>query len=69
MAAWIAGTGGGHELCSGDGREGECRRIARPAAAIGGQIVIETGTLSIRIPCDVSADHIERVLLAVQVSA
>jgi transposase len=35
----------------------------------GGQIVIETGTLSIRIPCDVSADHIERVLLAVQVSA
>lgn len=35
----------------------------------GGQIVIETGALSIRIPSDVSADHIERVLLAVQVTA
>lgn len=40
-----------------------------PPQSVGGQIVIETGTLSIRIPCDVSADHIERVLLAVQVSA
>jgi transposase len=32
----------------------------------GGQIVIETAGLSIRIPSDVDADHIERVLLAVQ---
>jgi transposase len=31
-----------------------------------GQIVIETRGLSIRIPSDVDADHIERVLLAVQ---
>src|SRR3546814_20181846 len=35
MASRIAGTGGGHEFRSGDGREGECWRIARPAAAIG----------------------------------
>lgn len=34
----------------------------------GGQIIVEAGTLSIRIPSDVDADHIERVLLAVQVS-
>jgi transposase len=40
-----------------------------PSQSAGGQIVIETGALSIRIPSDVSADHIERVLLAVQVSA
>jgi transposase len=33
-----------------------------------GQIVIDAGALSIRIPSDVDADHIERVLLAVQVS-
>ncbi|KEQ49967.1 IS66-like element accessory protein TnpA [Sphingobium chlorophenolicum] len=33
-----------------------------------GQIVIETRGLSIRIPSDVDADHIERVLLAVQVN-
>ena len=37
--------------------------------SVGGQIVIETGNLTIRVPDDVSADHIERVLLAVQVSA
>lgn len=42
---------------------------APPGPVMGGQIVIETGVLAIRIPCDVSADHIERVLLAVQVSA
>lgn len=36
---------------------------------VSGQIVIELGNLSIRIPSDVSADHIERVLLAVQVNA
>jgi transposase len=41
--------------------------VAVPSTS--GQIVIETGGLSIRIPPDVSADHIERVLLAVQVSA
>lgn len=40
-----------------------------PLQSAGGQIVIETGTLSIRIPCDVSADHIERVLLAAQVNS
>ncbi len=40
-----------------------------PSQSAGGQIVIETGTLSIRIPCDVSADHIERVLLAAQVNS
>ncbi|TNE43812.1 MAG: transposase [Sphingomonadales bacterium] len=37
--------------------------------SVGGQIVIETSGLSIRIPSDVSADHIERVLLAVRVNA
>jgi transposase len=37
--------------------------------SVGGQIVIETGNLRIRVPDDVSADHIERVLLAVRVSA
>ncbi|WP_445177230.1 IS66-like element accessory protein TnpA [Rhizorhapis sp. SPR117] len=41
----------------------------RPPQSVGGQIVIETGNLTIRVPDDVSADHIERVLLAVQVSA
>lgn len=40
-----------------------------PPQRVGGQIVIETGNLKIRVPDDVSADHIERVLLAVQVSA
>ena len=40
-----------------------------PSQSAGGQIVIETGALSIRIPSDVSADHIERVLLAVQVNS
>ncbi len=39
---------------------------APAASGTGGQIVIETGALSIRIPSDVDADHIERVLLAVQ---
>lgn len=41
--------------------------VAAPSTS--GQIVIETGGLSIRIPPDVSADHIERVLLAVRVNA
>lgn len=51
MAAWIAGAGGGHELRSGDGREGEYRRIARPPPqSVDGQIVIETGNLKIRVP-------------------
>ena len=36
---------------------------------VGRQIVIETGNWTIRVPDDVSADHIERVLLAVRVSA
>lgn len=40
--------------------------VAVPSTS--GQIIIETGGLSIRVPDDVSADHIERVLLAVQVS-
>jgi transposase len=35
---------------------------------IGGEIIIETRGLSIRIPSDVDADHIERVLLAAQVN-
>nr|AJW29560.1 hypothetical protein pJE1_138 [Sphingomonas sp. JE1] len=40
-----------------------------PAAQkTGGQIVIETRGLSICILSDVDADHIERVLLAVQVN-
>jgi len=34
-----------------------------------GQIVVEASGLLIRIPPDVSADHIERVLLAARVSA
>ena len=34
----------------------------------GGEIIIETRGLSIRIPSDVYADHIERVLLAAQVN-
>jgi transposase len=50
-----------------DRDDGGCSVL--PTLSVGGQIVIETGTLSIRIPCDVSADHIERVLLAVQVSS
>ncbi len=49
-------------------REDEAR-VLRPITSPSGQIVIETGALSIRIPADVSADHIERVLLAVQVNA
>ena len=44
-------------------------RARRAMAPSDGQIVIETGDLAIRIPADVSADHIERVLLAVRVSA
>ena len=44
-------------------------RALRTMASSSGQIVIEAGTLSIRIPSDVTADHIERVLLAVQVNA
>lgn len=40
-----------------------------PPQSASGQIIIETGNLKIRVPDDVSADHIERVLLAVQVSA
>lgn len=40
-----------------------------PPQRVGRQIVIETGNLTIRVPDDVSADHIERVLLAVRVSA
>src|ERR1700740_90747 len=41
-------------------------RALRAMAPSDGQIVIETGDLAIRIPADVSADHIERVLLAVR---
>lgn len=37
--------------------------------AVGGEIVIETARLAIRIPAGVSADHIERVLLAVQANS
>lgn len=40
-----------------------------PVRSVSGQIVIEMGAVSIRIPADVSADHIERVPLAVQVKA
>lgn len=36
---------------------------------VSGQIVVEASGLLIRIPPDVSADHIERVLLAARVSA
>lgn len=35
----------------------------------GGEIVIEAGALRIRVPEGASADHVERVLLAVRVSA
>jgi transposase len=36
---------------------------------VGSEIVIETARLAIRIPAGVSADHIERVLLAVQANS
>ncbi|TCM18703.1 transposase [Novosphingobium sp. PhB165] len=36
---------------------------------VSGQIIVEASGLLIRIPPDVSADHIERVLLAARVSA
>ncbi|NYI22341.1 transposase [Sphingobium indicum] len=36
---------------------------------VSGEIVVEASGLLIRIPPDVSADHIERVLLAVRVKA
>ena len=49
-----------------DEDENRAMRIAAPSR---GQIVIEAGDLAIRIPSDVTADHIERVLLAVRVSA
>lgn len=44
-------------------------RALRTMASSTGEIVIEAGALAIRIPSDVTADHIERVLLAVQVNA
>lgn len=50
-------------------RENTGALLGPPPQSVGGQIVIETGNLKIRVPDDVSADHIERVLLAVQVSA
>lgn len=40
-----------------------------PAVAACGEIVIEVCGMKIRVPEGVSADHIERVLLAVQVSS
>lgn len=40
-----------------------------PALAPHGEIIIEIGDIKIRVPDGVSADHIERVLLAVRVSA
>lgn len=49
------------------GSAGELSGAALPTAS--GQIVIEASGLLIRIPPDVSADHIERVLLAVRVNA
>ena len=45
---------------------------ARPAASSApacGQIVIELRGMTVRVPDGVSADHIERVLLAVQVAS
>jgi len=50
-------------------RENAGKLPGPPPQSVGGQIVIETGNLTIRVPDDVSADHIERVLLAVRVSA
>jgi transposase len=50
-------------------RENTGALLGPPPQSVGGQIVIETGNLKICVPDDVSADHIERVLLAVQVSA
>lgn len=50
-----------------EGHVGELSGTAVPPMS--GQIVIEMSGVSIRIPADVSADHIERVLLAVQVNA
>lgn len=47
--------------------DGELSGAAAPT--VSGQIVIEASGLLIRIPPDVSADHIERVLLAVRVNA
>lgn len=43
-------------------------RVQRTATPSGGEIVIEVGGMTIRVPAEVSADHIERVLLAAQVS-
>ena len=48
---------------------GEATLPVRSGAATSGEIVIETATLAIRIPAGVSADHIERVLLAVQANS
>lgn len=44
--------------------------VDRPATSDGacGEIVIELGGMTIRVPNGASADHIERVLLAVQVA-
>lgn len=42
--------------------------LRTPTLVAGSEIVIETARLAIRIPAGVSADHIERVLLAVQVN-
>ena len=48
-------------------KAGELPGAAVPA--VSGQIVVEASGLLLRIPSDVSADHIERVLLAVRVNA
>jgi transposase len=49
------------------GKVDELSSAAVPS--VSGQIIIEASGLLIRIPPDVSADHIERVLLVARVSA
>ena len=49
---------------------GKDDELSSPAVPlVNGQIIVEVSGLLIRIPPDVSADHIERVLLAARVSA
>ena len=43
--------------------------LPRPAARGDAEIIVEVGTVRLRVPDTASADHVERVLLAVMVSA
>lgn len=68
-AARARATGGGMSFVpislEGSGVEGSV-----PSPSIGpGEIVVQASGMTVHIPAGVSADHIERVLLAVRVSA